>query len=149
MEIIKACNLRDNFDYCSKTKNLYPKNITPLNLLQDGIALKKFAKEHPDSYKVKRTSDGYNIIRETADKIRTIHFSKERGFIDIRHEYKKTGKVSIINTLGDFIENYHCLDKKHKIIKFNDFKDMLSYFKNNKSSIQSKISNILKKIKII
>ena len=108
---------------------------------------KQFALEHPSTHRIKRTACGHRIIRETADSIKIANYSREGGLTYIEHINKKTGQSCCINTLGGLIKNFDITKKKHTLIQFKDFKDMLAYFRKNNPLEPSKLSILLKKIK--
>lgn len=115
-----------------------------LNSIQDIYMAREFAKKHPKTYSIKRFSGGERIIRETADTTRIATYTYGQGLSYIEHINKKTGLRCYINTLGGLIKKP---DVFKTAIQFNDFKDMLSYFRKNNPLEPSKLSKLFAKVK--
>ena len=121
-----------------------PQPKPALNPIQDMNIAREFAKKHPKTYSIKKFSGGENIIRETADRIRIATYTYGRGLSRIEHINKKTGLRCYINTFGGLINKPEVFKTA---IQFNDFKDMLSYFRKNNPLEPSKLSKLFAKVK--
>ena len=75
------------------------------------------------------------------------NYSREGGLTYIEHINKKTGLRCYINTLGGLIKKPKALKANKTAIQFNDFKDMLSYFRKNNPLEPSKLSKLFAKVK--
>ena len=139
MERIKSSNLSDFFN--------------KFRLRDDLTAIQRFdtaediALRNPQTYSIEYHSSGARIIRKTNDCIRTAEYNKNTGWrlSNITRERKSNGKISAINTRGDYIENFDLFKRKYKIIKFANFNDMLSYFRKKQTSKNFNIIDIIKR----
>ena len=153
MEKTTISNMIDDFYFYKKSKRR--PGISSINDLikQDRINYEQydraiqFALEHPSTHRMNRTSCGHRIIRETADRIKIAEYNREGGLSYIEHINKKTGQSCRINTLGGLIKDFDIMKKKHTLIQFKDFKDMLSYFRKNNPLEPSKLSKLFAKVK--
>lgn len=139
MERIKSSNIHDFFNKV-RLKN-------DLTAIQRFDTAKDIALRNPKTYSIEYHSSGARIIRNTNDCIRTAEYNKNIGWrlSNITHERICDGKISAINTAGDYIENFDLFKRKYKIIKFANFKDMLSYFRKKQMSKNFNIIDILKR----
>ena len=134
------------FDFYKK-RALQPQSKQSLNPVQDMNMARKFAQKHPKTYSIKKFSGGERIIRETADTTRIATYTYGQGLSSIEHINKKTGLRCYINTLGGLIKKPDVLKGNKTAIQFNDFKDMLSYFRKNNPLEPSKLSKLFAKVK--